>query len=285
MKPANLTSKIFLDGGDPNETKEALNLLGFLDGQTTNPSLIAKNPEVSARLQRGEKFTDEEILQFYKKVVQDLSKQLPTGSVSIEVYADSSTTSGQMVEMGKEMASWIPNAHIKLPTNTAGLEAAQSLVKEGVRVNLTLCFTQAQAAAVYAATQGANDVFVSPFVGRLDDRGENGMDLIKNIMKMYEKSDHHAKVVVASVRNLNHFLYSLALKADIITTPFKVLKEWADKGLPVPGADFTYPADNLKPIPYQEIDLNQDWHQMNIAHDLTEVGIEKFASDWNALMV
>lgn len=284
MRPVNLQSKIFLDGGDPEETRQALNLLGFLDGQTTNPSLVAKNPEAQARLQRREKFTNEEILQFYKKVVRDLSQQIPGGSISIEVYADSSTSPEQMISMGKEMATWIPNAHIKLPTNTAGLTAAQELVKTGVKVNLTLCFTQEQAAAVYAATLGGNDVFVSPFVGRLDDRNENGMDLVKNILNMYETSDHHTKVVVASVRNLNHFLYSLALKADIITTPFKVLKEWADAGMQVPDENFVFPAGDLKSISYQDFDLTKDWHTFNTAHELTDIGIEKFASDWNGLI-
>ena len=88
-----------------------------------------------------------------------------------------------MLPQGREMFSWIPNAHIKFPTSHEGLKAADQAVQEGLRVNLTLCFSQEQAAAVYAATKGAKkgDVFVSPFIGRLDDRGENGMDLIANI--------------------------------------------------------------------------------------------------------
>lgn len=293
MRPANLTSKIFLDGGDPNETKEALKLLGFLDGQTTNPTLIAKNPEAQARLQKGEKFTEEEILEFYKKVVGEISNLIPQGSISVEVPADPSTSSVQMLQMAKEMSTWIPNAHVKFPTNFAGLEAAEQAVKQDIRVNMTLCFSQSQAAAVYAATKGANNVFVSPFIGRLDDRGENGMDLIKNILQMFEEGDHHTKVVVASVRNLNHFLCSLALKADIITTPFKVLKEWADIGLSVDqyigesensDTQTHRPADTLVSIPYQEIDLNQDWHKFDISHELTDIGIEKFANDWNNLI-
>src|SRR3989344_4842731 len=101
---------------------------------------------------------------------------------------------------GKEMFSWIPNAHVKYPTTKAGLEAAHRSIQEGMRVNMTLVFTQEQAAAVYAATKGAKrgDVFVSPFIGRLDDRGENGMDLIKNIIKMYRGGDGHVLILGAS---------------------------------------------------------------------------------------
>lgn len=280
MKPANLKSKIFLDGGDPNETKEAIKLLGFLDGQTTNPTLIAKNPEAAARLHRGEKFTEEEILEFYKKVVQDISELIPNGSISVEVYADKNTSSSQMLKLAKDMSNWIPNAHIKFPITLAGLEATEQAVKAGIRVNMTLCFSEEQAAAVYSATIGTDNTFVSPFVGRLDDQGENGMDLIKNIMQMYKNSDHHVKVVTASVRNLNHFLCALALKSDIITAPLEILKEWAQNGFQIPGKDFICPPNNLKNIPYQEINLNQDWHKFNIAHDLTDIGIEKFSQSF-----
>lgn len=293
MKPANLKTKIFLDGGDPNETRETIKLLGFLDGQTTNPTLISKNPEAAIRLQKGEKFTEAEIWEFYKKVVQEISALIPDGSVSIEVYSDPSTSSEQMLKSAGELFSWIPNAHIKFPTTSAGLEAARQAVKEGLRVNMTLCFSQEQAAAVYAATDsgskdltlnGHKNVFVSPFVGRLDDKGENGMDLIKNIIQMYAQGDHHVAVLTASVRNLDHLLYALALKSDIMTVPFKVLKEWAENGMKIPGEDYVYPPNNLTSIPYQEIDLNQDWHKYDITHELTNTGIAKFSSDWNALI-
>lgn len=278
-------SRIFLDGGDPKETLEAINLLGFLDGQTTNPTLIAKNPQAAQRLAKGEKFSQEEILNFYKKVVQEISGLIPQGSVSVEVYADINTKAEEMFNQGKEMFSWIPNAHIKFPTTTEGLAAAEMAVKEGIRVNMTLVFTQKQAAAVYTATkhEGA-DVFVSPFVGRLDDRGENGMDLIKNILKMHEISDHHVAVLAASIRSFNHFLQSLALGSDIITVPFKVLKEWIDNSRQIPGADFKYDTGMMKSIPYQELDLDQDWRKFNIKHELTDKGIERFSADWNALI-
>lgn len=285
MQPVSLKSKIFLDGGNPNETREAIKLLGFLDGQTTNPTLISRSSEVTQRLQKGEKFTKDEILKFYKDVVQEISGLIPNGSVSVEVYADKYTKHQQMVEMGREMFKWIPNAHIKFPTNKEGLAAAEEVVMMGLRVNMTLCSSQEQAAAVYSVTKStAKQVFVSPFVGRLDDKGENGMDLIKNILQMFKNSDHHVAVLTASVRNLNHFLYALSLGSDIITTPFEVLKEWAQKGLQISGGDFVYDPGKLKSIPYQKLDLSKDWHEFNIHHDLTDAGIEKFSSDWNTLI-
>ncbi len=155
MKPVNLKSKIFLDSGDPAETKAIIKLLGFLDGQTTNPTLVAKNPYAKDRFEKGEKFTAEEIIDFYKQVVTEISKLIPQGSVSIEVYAEQDTKAEAMFEQAKKMNAWIPNAHIKYPTTAEGLKAAAQSIKEGISVNMTLCFTQDQAAAVYAATQGS----------------------------------------------------------------------------------------------------------------------------------
>lgn len=286
MKPANLQTKIFLDSGDPNETREIIKLLGFLDGQTTNPTLISKNPKAKIRLKKRDKFTKEEIFAFYKEVVKEISGLIPEGSVSIEVYADKHTTVEEMLDQGREMFSWIPNAHIKYPITKAGLTAAEKSIKEGIRVNMTLCFSQEQAAAVYAATYGAKkgDVFVSPFIGRLDDRGENGMDLIKNIIHMYETGDRHVEVLTASVRSLDHFLFAIKLGSDIITAPFKVLKEWGGKKLPIAGHGFVYNVSSLKLISYQEIDLNKPWQKYNLAHELTDIGIEKFSTDWNQLL-
>ncbi len=299
MRPQNLQTKIFLDGGDPKETREIIEVLGFLDGQTTNPTLIAKNPEAKARLERGEKFTEREIYDFYRDVVKEISAIIPDGSVSIEVYADAATRAEDMLKQAREMNAWISNpapsradgrrgagAHIKYPTTAEGLKAAEQSIKEGMRVNMTLCFSQEQAAAVYAATAGAKkgQVFVSPFVGRLDDKGENGMDLIANIMRMYAQGDHRVEVLTASVRTMEHFLYALALKSDIITAPVKILKEWAAQGRPIPPADYTYRVEALKQIPYQAMDLTKPWQEYNIAHELTDAGIVKFAEDWNSLI-
>jgi transaldolase len=286
MRLQNLKSRIFLDGGDPNETKEIIKLLGFIDGQTTNPSLISKNPIARQRMERGDKFSKEEILYFYRDVVKELSSLIPHGSISIEVYADSSTHAEEMLQQGKEMFSWIPNAHIKFPTTSEGLKAAEQAIKSGLRVNMTLCFTQEQAAAVYSATKGARkgDVFVSPFIGRLDDKGENGMELISNIIQMYQKGDGHVEVLTASVRNIDHHLYALKLGSDIITSPFKILKEWSEKKLFIPGDDYSYNPKNLKAITYKNMDITKKWQDFDIRHELTDKGQERFAADWNALI-
>ncbi|MGA2515606.1 MAG: transaldolase family protein [Thermodesulfobacteriota bacterium] len=286
MKRKDLKARIFLDGGDPDETRKAMGLLGFLDGQTTNPTLISKNPRARARLEKGEKFTREEIIDFYHETVKEISKLIPQGSVSVEVYSDLSTLAEPMLKQAKEMFSWIPNAHIKFPTSREGLKAAEQAVKSGFRVNLTLCFTQEQAAAVYAATRGAKkgDVFVSPFIGRLDDRGENGMDLISNILKMYQKGDGHVELLTASVRKADHLLYALKLGSDIITVPFNVLKEWGEKGMPMPKSDYVYDSGSLKAIPFKEIDLAKNWETYDIRHELTDKGMERFSADWNALI-
>lgn len=285
MRPSNLKTKIFLDSGDVGETKEAIRLLGFLDGQTTNPTLISKNPEVKKRLAEGRKFSKEEVFMFYQSVVKEISLLIPNGSVSIEVYADYKTTFEEMLAQGRQMFSWIPNAHIKYPTTTEGLKSAEESIKEGLRINMTLVFSQEQAAAVYAATRGAQkgQVFVSPFIGRLDDRGENGMDLIANIIKMYKKGDNHVEVLTASVRNLDHFLYALKLGSDIISAPFKVLREWAEKGMPIPPSDFIY-RSNLKLILFKTIDLKKPWQEYDVNHQLTKAGIERFSNDWNSLV-
>ena len=132
-KPNSIKTRIFLDGGNPNETREIIALLGFLDGQTTNPTLISRNPEAKKRLDRGERFTEKEIFNFYHQVVQEISRLIPDGSISIEVYADLSTTAEKMLRQGKEMFSWIPNGHIKFPSAREGLKAAQQWVKEKMR--------------------------------------------------------------------------------------------------------------------------------------------------------
>jgi len=285
MRPNTLSTRLFLDGGDPAETKAILKQIGFLDGQTTNPTLIAKNPEARKRLEQGNKFSREEIFTFYRGVVGTISGLLPQGSVSIEVYADAKTKSEEMLKLGREMFTWIPNAHIKFPTSREGLKAAHEAIKAGLRVNMTLVFTQEQAAAVYAATQGARkgQVFLSPFIGRLDDRGENGMDLIANVINMYKKGDGHVEVLTASVRSMDHFLYALSLGSDIITAPFDIIKLWGEQGLSVPGKEYRYNKKELKAIPFRDLDLSKSWESFDIHHDLTDKGMEKFSADWNGL--
>jgi len=183
-------TKLLVDGGDPDETVHVKELIGFVDGQTTNPSLIAKNPEVQQLLQSGQRLSTEEQQEEYKKIVQKISPIVGDAGVSIEVFADLNTTAEQMLAQGQEMFAWIPNAYIKYPCTHEGLRAAHVSVEKGIRVNMTLCFSQDQAAAVYSATRGTKDpVYVSPFIGRLDDQGQNGMDVVKNILKMYRAGD------------------------------------------------------------------------------------------------
>src|SRR5579863_6266549 len=176
------TTKILLDGGDPAETARIRQLLGYVDGQTTNPSLVAKNPAIHQRIAAGRPLSRQEEQDAYRDIVRQISPLVGDAGVSIEVYADLNTSADQMIAEGRQMFTWIPNAYIKYPCTREGLRAAQMSVREGLRVNLTLCFSQAQAAAVYDATKGTKaPAYISPFVGRLDDRGENGMDLVKNI--------------------------------------------------------------------------------------------------------
>lgn len=289
MRPDNLDTKIFLDSGDPEKTREIKDLLGFLDGQTTNPTLISRNPEAKQRLEKGDKFTEEEIYDFYQDVVQEISSIIPDGSISIEVYADKDTPMDQMYNQSKKMFGWIDNAHIKFPSTEKGLQAAEKAIKENMRVNMTLCFKQEQAAAVHAATKGADkgDVFVSPFIGRLDDEGQNGVDLIANTLRMYSKADSHVEVLAASIRNFEHFMACLALGVDIITSPYEVLKEWGEKDLPIPDDDFYYKRPDekdLAPIPYKELDLSQDWQEFDLDHFKTDEGMKSFSEDWNKLI-
>jgi transaldolase len=292
MNPTARRSKtrVLVDGGDPEETLRVKNSVGYVDGQTTNPSLIAKNPEVRNLVSSGHKFSSREEMDEYKKIVKGISPLVGDAGVSIEVFADLDTTAEQMLAQGREMFAWIPNAYVKYPCTHEGLRAAQTSVREAIRVNMTLCFSQGQAAAVYAATKGSKEpVYVSPFLGRLDDRGENGMDLIRNIKKMYEAGDGHVHVLAASIRNLNHLLGSFALQAELATAPAKVWEEWAAASFPLPGKDFVYKALDkggieLRAIPYQSLDLNRPWEGFDIRHELTTKGIQQFVADYKSTL-
>lgn len=292
-----LPSKIFIDGGSPDETREAQKLLGFLDGQTTNPSLIAKNYTVKSG---GAKLSEAQALDEYKRVVQEMSAIIPDGSISIQVFANQETKAEEMIRQARERTSWIPNHSIKFPCIHEGLKAVEEACKE-VPVNVTLVFSQSQAAAVYEATKGAKfPVFISPFVGRLDDRGENGMQVIENIKKMYNGGDppssrqnvgtsarrsKHVEVLTASLRGVDHILYALKLGSEIITCPFKVFKTWADGGFTSPDSSYMYPSQNLKAIPYREdLVLGKPWQEYDLTHDLTSTGLAKFWEDWNSLL-
>ncbi len=279
----NIKSKIFIDGGNPVETVKAKELLGFLDGQTTNPTLIAKNL-INKKTDNSQHITEEGALNEYKRIVQEMSKVIPDGSISIQVFANENTSKDEMIMQARERFTWIPNASIKLPCISEGFKAAETLCRE-MPINITLVFSQSQAGAVYEATLGAKyPVFLSPFVGRLDDIGQNGMQLIANILKMYEKGDGHVEVLTASVRNINHFLYALQLGSEIITSPFKVLQIWKEMGMKIPDKDFVYLPDSSFPIDYREdITLGKKWTDYDLNHPLTTKGVVSFWSDWNGL--
>lgn len=285
-----LMSQIFMDGGDADETRAADNLLRTIrpewqrgiDGQTTNPTLVAKNPEIQKYLASGKKLTPNDALTEYRKIVEAIA-EVTGGPISIQVIADQSTSADEMLRQARVYKEWVPNGVVKFPCTTEGLAAAEVFCQE-FPVNITLNFSQEQAAAVYQATRKSRyRVFISPFVGRLDDRGENGMDIVVNELKMYHDGDGHVDVLTASVRTLNHLMYAICLQSPAITVPMKVFQEWANQGFPLPDENFTYDAGQLKPIPYQQLSLDKDWRSYDLHHDLTDAGLTRFTQDWQKL--
>lgn len=287
-------SQIFLDSGDPLETKKAKKILGFLHGQTTNPSLVAKNPQVQSYIQKGKKLTESELLSLYKDLVKSIRKEID-GSISIEIYADWETPWEKMVEQAQEMNTWIENAHIKFPTIPQGVKAAHEFSKIGGKVNMTLVFDQEQAASVYVATIDSEKThFVSPFVGRWDDRKYQGLDLVANIVQMYQeftternKTTSHVKVLSASIRNLHHLYSSMVLGADSITVPLNIIEQWVRQGKKVPGELYQTRIADLQSIDYERIPLCKDCNEYMIEQvpgSLLDEGLQKFAQDWKKLI-
>lgn len=273
----NRQTKIFLDSGDPAETVQAVELLGSLDGQTTNPSLIAKSPEIQEFL-KTQKFTRTDLFEKYHDIALQIQKILPTGDISAEVYADENSTADELLDQAYKIAEWFPGIFVKLPTTKAGLAAAQQLVSDGISVNMTLCFSQDQAAAVHVATRHATNakVYVSPFIGRLDDINQNGSDLIKNIQTMYKDLGSHVGVLGASVRTVEHITLCTDQQIAAMTIPFKLIKEIHDNTV------VTIEPKTLAPIEYKKLE-ELPWAEYDIEHELTTKGLAKFAADWNAL--
>jgi transaldolase len=200
------------------------------------------------------------------------------------VFADLNTTAEQMFKQGEDMFSWIPNAYVKYPCTNEGLKAAEMSVRQGIRVNMTLCFSQEQAAAVYVATKGTKaPAYVSPFIGRLDDIGQNGVDVVANIKRMYAQSDGHVLVLAASIRSLQHLLFCFAVGAELATVPAKVLVQWAESGFALPDDHFTFQPKGER-IAYQELSLDRPWASYNIEHELTTKGVQKFVADYRATL-
>jgi len=208
--------KFFIDTANIEEIKKAVEM-GMVDGVTTNPSLIARENKPFA-----------EIIKEICEVVN--------GPISAEVIA--LDTEG-MVREGRELAAIHPNIVIKIPMTTEGLKAVRRLADEKIRTNVTLVFSASQALLV--AKAGAN--YVSPFVGRLDDISQHGMELISEIMTIYDNYGYATEIIVASIRNPIHVVESAMLGAHIATIPFKVIAQLAK-------------------------------------HPLTDLGMEKFLTDW-----
>lgn len=211
--------KIFIDTANVEEIREAASW-GILSGVTTNPSLIAKE---------GRDF---------KTVVQEIT-EIVDGPISAEVLADDAEG---MVEEARELIKIHENITIKIPMTEEGLKAVSVLSKEGVKTNVTLIFSANQ--ALLAARAGAS--FVSPFVGRLDDIGVDGVQLISDIADIFAIHDINTEIIAASIRTPMHVTQCAMNGADISTIPFKVLK-------------------------------------MMFKHPLTDSGIEKFKADWATL--
>ncbi|MAQ38749.1 fructose-6-phosphate aldolase [Thioclava sediminum] len=201
--------KFFVDTADTAAIKE-LNDLGMVDGVTTNPSLILKSGR--------------DILEVTKEICD-----MVHGPVSAEVVA---TEAKDMIEEGMKLAKIAPNIAIKVPLTWDGLTACKAFASEGHMVNVTLCFSTAQ--AILAAKAGAT--FISPFIGRLDDINLDGMNLIEDIRTVYDNYDFTTQILAASIRSVNHISDAARIGADVITAPPAVIKSMVnhpltDKGL------------------------------------------------------
>jgi len=212
--------KIFIDTANLDEIREA-NDMGILDGVTTNPSLVAKE---------GHKD--------FRSMLEKICA-IVNGDVSAEVV---STKADEILKEGRELAKIHKNIVVKVPLIKEGLKAVKVFSEEGIRTNVTLCFSASQ--AILAAKAGA--YIISPFVGRLDDISQNGMELISQIVQIYGNYNYQTQVLVASVRHPLHFVDGALIGADIATMPFKVIDQLAK-------------------------------------HPLTDIGLNTFLNDWKKL--
>jgi transaldolase len=208
--------KFFIDTANIDEIKKA-NELGMVDGVTTNPSLVAKE---------GREF---------KGLIKEICG-IVDGPVSAEVV---SLDAEGMVKEARELANLADNIVVKIPMLEEGLKAVKTLAQEKINTNVTLCFSPIQ--ALMAAKAGA--AYISPFVGRLDDISHIGMELVEEIITIYDNYGFETEVIVASVRNPIHVLDAALMGADIATIPFKVIQQLTK-------------------------------------HPLTDIGVEKFLADW-----
>ena len=208
--------KFFADTAEIADIKE-LTATGLLDGVTTNPSLILKSGR--------------DILEVTKEICD-----IVAGPVSAEVVA---SDAADMIREGQRLARIAPNIAVKVPLTWDGLKACKALSSEGYKLNVTLCFSAAQ--AILAAKAGAS--FISPFIGRLDDNNFDGMELIAQIREIYDNYDFKTEILAASIRSVNHITDAARIGADVITAPPAVIKAMAnhvltDKGLEQFNADW-----------------------------------------------
>lgn len=201
--------KFFLDTANIDEIKDAVSM-GMVDGVTTNPSLIAKEGRV------------------FETVIKEIC-EIVDGPISAEVI---STDAAGMIREARELAKIHKNIVVKIPMLVDGLKAVRQLTEEGIKTNVTLVFSPLQ--ALMAAKAGAT--YVSPFIGRLDDLSQDGMQLVEQIVEIYNNYAYDTEIIVASVRNPLHVLESALIGADIATIPYDVLRKLAshpmtDKGL------------------------------------------------------
>jgi transaldolase len=209
--------KFFIDTANLDEIRQA-NEIGLIDGVTTNPSLVAKEGNVD-----------------FKEHIAKICS-IVKGDVSAEVTA--LDTEG-MLKQGRELAAIAPNVVVKCPLTIDGLKATRVFASEGIKVNVTLCFSPAQ--AILAAKAGA--AYISPFIGRLDDIATNGMQLISDIVQIYDNYAFETEVLAASIRHPMHIVDCALAGADVATIPFKVIKQLVnhpltDKGLEAFLADW-----------------------------------------------
>lgn len=210
--------RIFLDTAKIEEVRQA-SKLGVVTGVTTNPTLMARAGA-----------TD------YEATIKEIASIIP-GPISTEVVVEGVEP---MVKQAREMAAWAPNVVIKIPVNADGLEVTSILAKENIKVNMTLCFSANQ--ALLAALAGA--AYISPFVGRLDDIGQDGMQLVEDILDIYDNyPDINTEVIAASIRHPEHCLRAAGAGAHIATIPYDVLIKM-------------------------------------IQHPMTDAGISRFLADW-----
>jgi transaldolase len=212
--------KIFLDTANIEQIRKGAKL-GIVSGITTNPTLVAK-----------EKSAD------YETVVKEICSVI-SGPVSVEVLTGGVEA---MIKQARLYSTWAPNVVIKIPATSEGLEVTSALAKEKIRVNFTLCFSLNQ--ALLGALAGA--AYVSPFVGRLDDVGHNGMELVKDIVDVFAHYKFPTEVIAASIRHPEHCVAAAKAGAHIATIPYSVLMQM-------------------------------------IQHPLTDVGVARFFSDWQAV--